>query len=79
MEFGPQLKDPESSYEVRQKLGPFCNLVAVILGWICVKGLIFTKVVKKIQRGVKRVRGKNLFPWTITGKIFETKSSFSLK
>ena len=30
--FGPQWKDRESSYQVRQILGLFCELVALILG-----------------------------------------------
>ena len=29
--FGPQLKDRKSSYEVRQILALFCNLIALIL------------------------------------------------
>ena len=31
-EFGPQWKDRKSSYQVRQNLAIFCNLVALILG-----------------------------------------------
>ena len=45
----PQQKDRNSSYQVRQILALFYNLVAVILGWNCVKGLRVTKTVKQIK------------------------------
>ena len=49
IKFGPQLKDRERCYWVRQILALFCILVALILGWNCVKGLRYTKIVKKIK------------------------------
>ena len=45
--FETQSKDRESSYPVSQILAPFCILVARTLGWNCVKGLEFTKIVKQ--------------------------------
>ena len=47
-EFGPRRKYRETSYRVRQNLALFRNLVALILGWYCVKGLIFAKCIKEI-------------------------------
>ena len=47
--FGPQWKDRESSYQVRQILAFFCKLVALILDWNCLKGLTVTKIVKQIK------------------------------
>ena len=47
--FGPQWKDRENSYQVRQILAVFCILVALILVWNCVKGLRVTKIVKQIK------------------------------
>ena len=45
----PQQKDRNSSYQVRQILALFYNLVALILGWNYVKGLRVTKIVKQIK------------------------------
>ena len=45
----PQWKDRKSSYQVRQILALFCNLIALILGWHCVKGLRVNKIVKEIK------------------------------
>ena len=45
--FGPQSKNLISSYQVRQNLALFWNLVALILGWNYAKGFIVTKFVKK--------------------------------
>ena len=44
-----QWKDRKSSYIVRQILALFCNLIALILEWHCVKGLRVNKIVKKIK------------------------------
>ena len=38
----------KKSYQVRQNLAPFCNLVVLILGCYCVKGLMVTKFFKKV-------------------------------
>ena len=46
-EFQHQRNDRKSSYQLRLNLALFCNLVALILGWNCVKGHIVTKFVKK--------------------------------
>ena len=43
-EFKPQWKDQKRNYQVRQNLALFGKLVALILGWNCVKGLILTKI-----------------------------------
>ena len=48
-EFGPQQKDRKISYQVRQNLALFFILVALILGWNCVKCLLVTKIVQKIN------------------------------
>ena len=76
--FGSQWEDWKSSYQVRQNLALFCNLVALILDWNCVKGLIVTDFVKKKAnwRGLERVRCKNLFPETIMDKMFEKNLKF---
>ena len=47
--FQPQQKDGNSSYQVRQILTLFYNLVALILDWNCVKGYRVTKIVKQIK------------------------------
>ena len=47
--FGPQSKDRESSYRVRQILAHFCILVALILGWNCLKDFRITKIVKQTK------------------------------
>ena len=47
--FQPQWKDRKSSYQVRQILGLFCCLIALILGWNSVKGLRVIKNVKGIK------------------------------
>ena len=80
-EFGPQSKDQESSYWVRQFLALFCIVVALTLGWNCVKGLRVTKIVKQIKfKGVRgQVRSKKLFAETTIHKILETNSSFYVK
>ena len=41
--FWHQWTDSKRSYQVRQNLALFCNLVALILRWNCVKGIIVTK------------------------------------
>ena len=46
--FWPQLKDRESSYQVMKILALFCNLIALTLGWNCVKGLGVIKIVMEI-------------------------------
>ena len=62
-EFGPQWKDQEKSYQVKENLALFCTVVALILGWNYVKGLIVTKIVNKNQvwRSLEQVRSKKLF------------------
>ena len=47
-EIGPQRKYRKKSYQVRQNLVLFCNLVALILDWYCFKGLMGTKFIKEI-------------------------------
>ena len=47
--FGPQWKNRESSYQVRQVLVLFCKLAALILGENCGKSLRFTKIAKQIK------------------------------
>ena len=48
-EFGPQWKDRWSSFQVRQNLALFHNLLALTLSWNCVKSLIVTKIVQKMN------------------------------
>ena len=62
--FGPQWKDQENIYYVRQVLALFSKLVALILSWNYVKGLRVTKVVKQIKFEWVwgRVRRKKLLP-----------------
>ena len=45
---GHQWKDRKSSYQVRQILATFSNLVALILGYNSVKGFRVTKIVKTL-------------------------------
>ena len=61
--FGPQWKDRESSYRVRQILTLFCILVALILGWNCVKDIRVTRVVKqtKFEEVWGRLEVRNCF------------------
>ena len=47
-EFGPQQKYRKKSYQLRQNLALFCNLVALILGWYCVNGLMVAKFIGEI-------------------------------
>ena len=47
-EFGPQRKYQKKSYQVRQNLAHFCNLVALILGWYCVQGFMVAKFIIEI-------------------------------
>ena len=54
--FGPQWKDRESIYQVRQIWTLFSILVALILGWNCVRDLRVTKIVKQIK--VERIWGE---------------------
>ena len=46
---GPQWKNRQSIYQVTQILALFCILVALILGWNCVKDLRVAKIVKKLN------------------------------
>ena len=79
--FWSHWKDWKSSCQVRQNLALSRKLVALILGWNCVKGLIVTKFVKENQvwRSLERVISKKLFPETTMDKIFEKSSSFHVK
>ena len=61
IEFGPKQKYWKKSYQVWINLTLFYNLVALILGCYCVKGLMVAKIIK-IWRGTEWVRGKKLFP-----------------
>ena len=45
----PQWKDQQNSFQVRQILALFCNFVALILHWKCLKGLRVTEIVKEIN------------------------------
>ena len=76
-----QLKDRKSSYQVRQILAGFCNLIALILSQKCVKGFRVTKIVKEIEfKGVcGELEAKTLFPGTIIHRIFGTNSTFRVK
>ena len=47
--FWPQWKDRKYSYQNRQLLALFCNLIALILSWNSVKGLIVTKIFKEYK------------------------------
>ena len=47
--FGPQWKDRKSTYQVKQILPLFCNLIALILGQNYVKGHRVTKIFKQIM------------------------------
>ena len=47
--FGPQWKDQWSSFQVRQDLALFHILLALTLSWNCVKSLIVTKIVQKMN------------------------------
>ena len=47
--FRPQWKSRKSGNQVRQILAHFCNLIALILGWNCTKGIRVTKIVKEIK------------------------------
>ena len=47
-DFGPQQKYWKRSYQVRQNLALFCNLVALILGWYCVNSLMVAKFIREI-------------------------------
>ena len=47
--FGPQWKDWPSSFQWRQIWALFFKLLALILGWNCVKGSRITKTVKHLK------------------------------
>ena len=61
--FWPQWKDRTSSYQVRQILALFCNLITLILGENYVKGLRITKIDNDIKfEGVwVELEAKNCF------------------
>ena len=92
-ELGPQWKDQKKSFDsffwsfhwgpnfstfLAQNWGVFCYLLALDLGWICVKGLIVTKIVEKnkFKRAWNQLEAKKLFLATSMDKILETSSSF---
>ena len=66
--FQLQHKDQNSSYKVRQILALFYNLLALILGSNCVKGLRVSKIVKQIK--FQGVWGK------LTAKLHFQRQSF---
>ena len=47
--FTPRWKDWKSSYQSRQVLVLFCDLVTLIFCWNCVKGVRVTKIVKQVK------------------------------
>ena len=47
--FRPQQKDRKSSYQVKQILAFFCNIIALTSGYNTVKGLRVTKLSKKLS------------------------------
>ena len=47
--FWSQWKDRKSSYQVREILALFCNLIALILSWNSVKTLRNTKILEEIK------------------------------
>ena len=61
--FWHQETDSMRSFQVRQNLALFCNLLAQIFRWNCVKGIIVMKFLKKNQvwGKVELVRSKRLF------------------
>ena len=61
-EFGPRQKYRKKSYQVKQNLALFRNLVALILGWYCVKGLIVVKFIAEIgfKGAWSKLRAKNI-------------------
>ena len=88
--FVPERKDWKSSYLVRQNLTLLCNLILLILGQKCVKGLrvinFVTKItiiiklkVTKIWSILEPVRIKQRIPETFIHEIFETNTSFHVK
>ena len=79
--FQPHWNDRKSSYQVRQVLGLFFHLTALISGSNNVKSPRVTKIVKKnlVWKGVWQVRIKTKFSETISHKIFETSSIFDIK
>ena len=79
--FGPQWKGWKSSSQVKQSLALSCQLVALILGWNCIKGLRVTKIVKQIkfEGAWWWVKSKILLAETILAKISQTNCSFSVK
>ena len=46
---GHQWKDMKRSYQAKQILATFSNLIALILGWKSVKDIKFFKIVKEIK------------------------------
>ena len=76
--FWPQRKDWKRIYEVRQNLELFCNLVALIVGQNCVKGITVIKFLKKTTkktRGLEIVSTNTMFPETTKDKTFEKNSN----
>ena len=69
--FGPQWKDRESCYQVRQILALFCKLATLILNSNCVKDIRVTKIAKEIKfEGVcDQLEARNSFQ-TQSGKPF---------
>ena len=80
IKFGSQWKNQKSSYQVRQILAIFSNLIALILDQYSVKGLSYQNCqINYVWRSLGQVKIKNSFPEKISYKIFETNSSFHLK
>ena len=59
----------------------FCDLIALLLGYNCVKSLRFTKIVKKVKlEGVwGEIEAKKCLRRQLFTKVFETSSTFQVK
>ena len=66
--------------QVRQNLALFSRLVSITLSWNCVKSLIVTKIVSKLNsEGACGKSEAKHCPQPIMDKIYETNASFNVK
>ena len=80
IEFGPKQKYWKKSYQVWINLTLFCNLVALILGCYCVKGLMVAKIIKGIRfEGAQSELGAKNYFLSSRKNHFYLKISWAIK
>ena len=67
-----QWKDPKSSYQERLVSTSFCNLIALILSWSCLKGFRVTEIFKETKFEViwGKLKAKKILPQTLCKTFF---------